>query len=286
MASPSAFEVQGHRGAGCLLPENTLPSFELALDLGVTSIEIDVHLTRDDVPVLIHDARLPTETGAALVRSLPLEQIRRHRVGTTAPTPLAQRFAATRGIDPFGIPTLAEFFEFVAFYASSPEKTSTQRACAGRLIYDIELKRVPFEPETVGDGFTGNGPALLERSVVAAIRQAGVLERTRVRSFDHRCVWAVKQLEPRLETCLLIYETAPMNIAAMLAAALAEVYGPDYHFVDAEVVQQVHAAQKKIIPYTVNEPADWQRLVALGVDGITTDYPDRLIAWLAERGGS
>lgn len=280
-------EVQGHRGAGCLLPENTLPSFELALDLGVNSIETDVHLTRDDAAVLVHDARIAQAPGTPLVRALTLAEIRRYRIGSAAANLLAQRFADARGLHPYGIPTLMEFFEFVAEYAGPPGeqagKTPVQREWARRLIFDIELKRVPFEPETVGDGFTGMAPALLERQVSAAIRQAGVLERTRVRSFDHRSVWAIKQLEPALETCALIYETAPRDIRAMLAAAQAEVYGPDYRFVDAEVVREVHAARKKIIPYTVNTAADWERLIGWGVDGITTDYPDRLIAWLAER---
>ncbi|MSQ95224.1 MAG: hypothetical protein EXR98_11800 [Gemmataceae bacterium] len=285
----ASFEVQGHRGAGALLPENTLASFELALDLGVTSIETDVHLTRDDVPVLVHDACINDGQGP-LVRSLTLQQLRSHRlpvgseqwpVGSNQPSssllPTADCPLATAQR---GIPTLTEFFEFVAAYTTSAEKTRAQQEGARRLIFDIELKRVPFEPETVGDGFTGNAPALLERLVLAAIQQVGVLKRARVRSFDHRSVWAIKQLEPTLETAILIYETVPMNIGAMLAAAQADIYCPDFHNVDAEVVRQVHAADKRIIPYTVNEPRDWERLIAWGVDGITTDYPDRLLAWL------
>ena len=256
-----SIEVQGHRGARGLLPENTLPSFEIALDLGVTSIETDVHMTRDDVVVLIHDARITND--APLVRTLTLSQLRIWRIG---------------------IPTLTEFFEFVAEYMESISKTKTQQERASRLIFDLELKRMPFEPETIGDGFTGDGPALLERQVVAAIRAAGVLERTRVRSFDHRCVWAIKQLEPTLQTGLLIHETVPRDIAKLLETAQAELYCPNYRFVDAEVVRQVHTAKKRIIPYTVNEPSAWDRLIGWGVDGITTDYPDRLLGWLGERG--
>jgi glycerophosphoryl diester phosphodiesterase len=274
------FEVQGHRGARGLLPENTLPGFEIALDVGVASIETDLHLTKDDVVVLFHDARLP-DGDRPLLRSRTLEQLRSHHVGNADPTPLAERFARERGIDPYGIATLAEFFDFVAAYAGAADKSAEQRAGASQLWFDLELKRVPFEPETIGDGFMGTTPALLERQVVAAIQQAGVLPRSRVRSFDHRCVRAIKQLEPTLATGLLIHETAPADIANLLAAAGAELYCPDYHFVDAEVVRQVHAAGMRIIPYTVNEPADWDRMIRLGVDGITTDYPDRLLALLS-----
>ena len=154
-----------------MLPENTLPSFEIALDVGVTSIETDVHLTKDDVAVLFHDAR--PAVNAPLIRSLTLEQLRAYHVGNAAPTPLALRFAVGRGLDPYGIPTLAEFFEFVAAYGEGGR----------RLLFDLELKRVPFEPETIRDDFDGTAPALLERQVVAAIRAAGVLERLRSAQF-------------------------------------------------------------------------------------------------------
>jgi len=288
MSARVGFEVQGHRGARGLLPENTLPSFEIALDLGVTSIETDVHLTRDDVPVLFHDPTITERlcgSAGPLVRSLTLAELRAFRIGPpgTQPTPLAQYFAQARGFDPFGIPTLAEFFEFVHEYITAIGKTTVQQERARRLVFDLELKRVPFTPETIGDDFDGSAPALLEHLVVAAIRTAGALARTRVRSFDHRCVWAIKQLEPTLETGVLIYETAPRDVGGLLAAAQADMYCPDYHFVDAEIVRQVRTAGKRIIPYTVNEPEAWARLIEWGVDGVTTDYPDRLLQWLGGR---
>ncbi len=296
MAKAAEFEVQGHRGARGLLPENTLPSFEIALDVGVTSIETDVHLSRDDVAVLFHDSHLtdrlctPSPGAAApLVRSLTLEQLRGYRIGPAAQTvtPAAQRFAEQRGIHPYGIPTLAEFFAFVADYAGvlgeQAGKTNEQRERASTLIFDIELKRVPFTPETIGDGFDGKAPALLEVQVVEAIRAAGVLAKARVRSFDHRSMVVIRQLEPTLLVGLLIYETAPAHIGKLLEAAHAEIYCPDYRFVDADIVRQVHAVGARIIPYTVNEPDEWRRLLAWGVDGVTSDYPDRLVRWLGER---
>ena len=282
-------EVQGHRGARGLAPENTLAGFEIALDVGVTSIETDVHLTRDDVAVLFHDPYIsallcsPAVEGRPLVRSLTLQELRRYRIEgpATGATPVADRFAAVHGLDPRGIPTLSELFAFVADYARAPEKGSGQQARARRLIFDIELKRVPFAPETIGDGFNGSAPATLERQVIAAIRTAGVLGRSRVRSFDHRCVLAIKQLEPNLPTGLLICNTRLVDIGKMLEAAKADIYCPEYHFLDADAVREVIAAGKRVIPYTVNEPADWERLIGWGVHGITTDVPDRLLRWLS-----
>lgn len=294
MPTRLSLEVQGHRGARGLLPENTLPSFEIALDLGVSSIETDVHLTRDDVVVLVHDAHLTSRVCPTLadnqqiaVRSLTLADLRAYRVdgGTPpAPTPAAQRFARERGIDPYGIPSLVDFLDFVAFYAISTDKTPTQQARARSVILDIELKRVPFNPELIGDGYTGRSAGILEQRVVDAIRQAGLRERARVRSFDHRSVRAIKQLEPALRTGILTYATVPVAIDSLLTSAQAELYCPDYLFVDAEVVRQVHEGGMRILPYTINTPAAWERLLAWGVDGITTDYPDRLLTWLAERG--
>jgi glycerophosphoryl diester phosphodiesterase len=107
--------------------------------------------------------------------------------------------------------------------------------------------------------------------------------RVRIRSFDHRSLRAVRELEPRLQTALLIVHTAPARPHDLLEAAGAAVYAPDYQFVDAAIVQDVHAAGKRIVPWTVNEPPEWHRLVQWGVDGITTDYPDRLLKWLRQR---
>lgn len=193
---------------------------------------------------------------------------------------MADRFAAERGIDPHGIPSLAELFALVGEYATAPEKSGGQQARARRLIFDIELKRVPYQPETIGDGFTGDKPGTLEHKVVDAIRTAGVLERSRVRSFDHRAVLAIKQLEPALATGVLVHNTCPANIAHLLADTKADFYCPDFQFLDGPAVRQVIDAGKRVIPYTVNEPADWERLIAFGVHGITTDVPDRLARWL------
>src|SRR2546423_5003315 len=134
------FDLQGHRGARGLQPENTLPAFEVALDHYVTAIETDVHLTRDDVPVLCHDSfvserlceLLPGDEGAApherpAIRSLTLAQLRRYRANlnpdpsrfpdqTADVPPLTRTLAAMWRMDPYAIPTLAELIAFVAAY--------------------------------------------------------------------------------------------------------------------------------------------------------------------------
>jgi glycerophosphoryl diester phosphodiesterase len=299
----ASFDLQGHRGARGLKPENTLPSFEVAFDLGVGSVETDVHLTRDGVPVLCHDpvvsARLfrllpgslsPDPATHPLVRGLHLAELRGYRAGRNpdperfpaqdaAVTPLARLFAERHDLDPYTPPTVAELFTFAAAYAGAlgerAGKTAAQREQAGRVRFDLELKRVPFRPELIGDDFDGRSPALLERRVVEAVLAAGVVERTSVRSFDHRSVRAIRQLEPRLRVAVLVEGTAPVAPSELSRRADATTYCPDFRCLDEAQVQEAHAAGIRVVPWTVNDPADYRRLLAWGVDGITTDFPDR-----------
>lgn len=304
-----SFELQGHRGARGLKPENTLPSIEAALDAGVSSIEIDVHLTCDGVPVVCHDpflAQVLAEgtCGQPLpqerwISRLTLAECRRIRVDRnpdprrfaqqdSLQTPAAALFANARNLDPYGVPALADFLAFAAAYAGSigaqAGKTAAQRTRAAAVRFDLELKRVPFEPHCIGDGFDGAEPALLERRVIEEVQRTGVWQRTIIRSFDHRCVRAVKQLEPRVTTAVLIADTLPVAPESLARDAGATMYCPDYRFVDAALIGRLHEAGLRVIPWTVNRPEDWERLIAWKADGLTTDYPDRMAEWLNERG--
>jgi glycerophosphoryl diester phosphodiesterase len=307
------FDLQGHRGACGHKPENSLPSFEIAFDLGVSSVETDVHLTRDGVPILIHDAflsdhlyRLVASNDAPeaaarcpLVSALTLAQIRCYRADRNpdlrrfpcqeaSPTPLAILYASHHGLDPFSPATLTDLFEFAKVYEGAlgirAGKTATQQMRVRQIRFDLELKRVPYRPETIGDEFNGTDPARLEREVVRAIHTAGMLERAQVRSFDHRAVRAVRHLEPRLTAAVLVAETAPVVPLVLVQQAQAQIYCPDFRFLDRVQVEQLHSCGIRVVPWTVNEKEDWLRLLAWDVDGITTDYPDRLAELLRERG--
>jgi glycerophosphoryl diester phosphodiesterase len=292
------FELQGHRGARGLKPENTMPSFEAALDVGVTSIETDVHLTRDGVPVLFHDEKItprlcrlrrgqtsPDPATEPLVSSLTLTELRgyladrnpdRKRFPTQdrAVTRKARWFGLQHALYPYTPPALEDLFRFVSQCAST----------ADRVLFDLELKRIPYYPQTVGDQFDGEAPGLLEQRVVEVVRAAKVVSRTRVRSFDHRSVRAVKQIAPELSAAVLVAETVPVDPGALARSAGADTYCPDYRFLDAAQVRACHTAGVRVLPWTVNDEADWVRLLDWGVDGITTDYPDRLVELLRRRG--
>ncbi len=296
------FDLQGHRGARGLKPENSLPGFETALDSGVNTIETDVSLTRDGIPVLFHDANLsprlcrlrrghtvPDLTSQPRLCDLTLDEIRRCQADRNpdrrrfpdqdrSVTPVARLFARQRGLHAYSPPTMEELFAFVSDYASGlgekAGKTDAQRESATRVIIDLELKRVPFRE--------ANSEAL-EQAVVTAVRLANAVERTAVRSFDHRSVLAVRQREPRIRTGVLIAGTAPVDPVALVRSAGADGYYPDFTFLDRQQVEQCRKAGIRVVPWTVNDPQDWNRLLEWGVDGITTDYPDRCLRFIVSR---
>jgi glycerophosphoryl diester phosphodiesterase len=296
---PRLFDLQGHRGARGLRPENTLPSFEAALDAGASSVETDLHLTRDGVVVLCHepvlDAALFTPPAPDAPRvgiaDTTLAELRRWRADrnpdpvrfpdqVAEASPLSHWFAERHGLDPFAVPTLSDLFLFAAAYAGEPGatvgKSPSLRERAARLRFDLELKRVPFHPERINDGFTGRTPGLLERRTVEAVQAAGVAGRTTVRSFDHRCVRVLRALEPQMTGAVIVAHTAPAALAALVLGADARIYCPSFDFLDEELVRRAHAVGVRVLPWTVNEPAQWKRLIGWGVDGVATDYPDRL----------
>jgi len=247
-----AFEIQGHRGAPCLAPENTLASFEAALDAGATSLECDVHLTADGVPALCHDPWVETIAGRRGIRDLTLAECSR--------------------------PTLAELYELASRYAE-------RRQCVTPIVVDVEVKRYPYE-----EADRGRQVKQLEDAVLTVVRTAGMNPaarcETRIRSFDHRTVRRMCETEPRVTGVAIVDGTAPVDPVAVVRAAGARIYGPDFRFLDEEQLRQCHKGGIAVIPWTVNDPADWAQLVAWGVDGITTDYPDRLAAWLSTRRGA
>jgi len=305
----ATFNLQGHRGARGLKPGNTLPSFEVALDAGVTSIETDLHLTRDGQVIVSHDATLSERQCRKGAQGCGIDPASRPLFSTLTraqllgyiadlnpdpaqfpdqdPTATALAMAIARlhlDNNPFALPTLDDLLTFVGSYAGQlghdAGKSAEQQARAARVGFDLELKRVPGRPERIGDAFDGRSVGVLEERVLECLRRHDVVERTVIRSFDHRSVRAIKQREPRLRTAVLIANAAPVAPEELVQRAGASIYGPDVNFLDELQVEQLHAAGIAVLPWTVNDPADWDRLLAWGVDGITTDYPDRLAAVL------
>ena len=290
-----AMEIQGHRGARGLLPENTIPAFERAIELGVDVLELDLGVTRDGVPVVHHDRALdPDRTrdvaGAWLVppapfiHTLDFAALSTFDVGRAAQGgKVAKRFPEQAPRDGTRIPALAEVLAL------------GKRPGAGAVRFNIETKVTPLAPEeTVG-------PEEFANTVVAVLRAEGMLDRADLQSFDWRVLQEARKLAPHLSTVCLTAEqrwidnilrgrpgpspwTAGLDIEAfggsvprLVEAAGCAVWSPYYREVTEETLTEAHALGLRVVVWTVNEIDEMLALARLGVDGIITDYPNRAV---------
>ena len=280
------FDVQAHAGGkGWVFPGNILEAFEYALDLQVTTLELDMNYTKDGVIIVIHDRNIPLEwhidpdaTGALppdpttaseeelAIKNLTLEQIKHYRCELPAELKsFPGRSADTKLLASAGygrIPTLEEVFQFCRDYATSEYKSEAQRENA---------KKVQFNIETKTRGF--------EQAVVDTVGKFDLVDRVMVQSFDHRSIATIAQINPRIRTSAL--DGFPDKVVEYTKAT---IWSPRYTRVTAENVRTAHDLGLFVIPWTVDEPADLTRLIDMGVDGIITNYPDRLQKIIEERG--
>ncbi len=300
------FDVQGHRGARGLQPENTLPAFETALDLGVSTLEFDLHLAADGEVVVWHDAAVDSDkcglspeapsgtpdpddaTTTAedlMIRNLDPSQLAAYRCDRNpeegrfpdqAPTP-----TALAG-DDYSIVTLGELLDFVGDYVRSDAKTRERRDNATLVRFNMETKRKPDRPETIDDGFDGVNVGPFESRVLAIIGERGLEDRSVIQSFDHRSLWAVHAEVPTIALAALT-RTSEVDLEA-LAARGASIWSPDHQSLTGSSLEAAHRAGLEVIPWTVNEPDLMDRLVGLGVDGLITDRPDVLLERLSADG--
>ena len=261
-----ALDVQGHRGTRGYLPENTLPAFKRALDLGVTTLELDTGVTKDGVVVVHHDRRLNPDVArgpdgqwvkapAPTLYSLTFAELQRYDVGRIRPgSEYAQRFPQQQPLDGTRIPKLADLF-----------------ALAGQtnVRFNIETKLLPTHPdETVG-------PDDFARALIGEIRKARLERRTTIQSFDYRTLKIVEREAPEIETVYLT--EAEHSIPTKVQAAGAKIWSPDFRALSKETVDEAHRLGLRIVAWTVNEPGDIKRMIDWGVDGIISDYPDRVL---------
>lgn len=291
----SEFDVQGHRGARGLLPENTLPAFARAIELGVTTLEMDLGVTRDGAVVVAHDpyvnpnlclgpdgARLEGERGP-LLRDLSLAEVQAYDCGTLNPDP--ERFPEPPRVNVPGehVPTLRDVFALV------------RERGASRVRFNVEIKSRPDREETVPL------PEFVAK-VVEVLRDEGMVDRTTIQAFDWRALLLAKQREPEITTAALLARLDPLWQAGLDAeesggllgmlrslAGSIDILSPHWRMlVPGEryagvAVSDLQAAGFAVVPWTVNDPDDMRNVLALGVDGLITDYPDRLLRVLAER---
>ena len=297
----SAFDVQGHRGARGLAPENTIAAFKRALEIGVTTIETDVGVTRDGIVVIAHDRRLnPALTRGAdgkwlaaqgpSIRSLSFAELGTYDVGRLDPSSAyAKTWTQQVAADGERIPTLDALIDLI--------KRSGQP-----VRINVETKLSPLAPDETDD------PARFARAVVDTLRKADFVERATLQSFDWRTLVEAKRIEPKLRTACLTTEGgsgdtvkpgesgvspwhAGLSLAkhagslpAIIKAAQCDIWSPFFRNLTPERLREAKAQGLAVLPWTVNETADMEALIDAGVDGIITDYPDRLREVLRGKG--
>jgi glycerophosphoryl diester phosphodiesterase len=290
-------DLQAHRGGRALAPENTLNAFSQAIVLGVTTLELDVGLTADDVVVISHDTVLnPDHTrdakGSFLsakgpsIRALPLSQLQSYDVGRINPaTNYGKAFLKQLPKDGERIPTLAALFE------------RTREMGADQVRFNIETKLEPARPDETAS------PEQMVRGLLAEIDKAGMAQRVTVQSFDWRSLSLVGQWAPGMPRAYLTsartlkdsqwtlglrledFGSAPRLVKAAVGDSKGPViWSPAFNDLTPALVKEAHALGFLVLPWTVNDRADMARLMEWGVDGIITDDPAILRDVMSERG--
>jgi glycerophosphoryl diester phosphodiesterase len=292
-----AFDVQGHRGARGLLPENTLPSFQKALDLGVDTLECDMAITKDGVVVIHHDLWLNPDItrgpdgqwldkrGPA-ISELTFAELQTYDVGRLKPgTDYAKQFPDQQPIDGARIPKLTDLFDLIR--SSGNAKVNV----------NCETKVSPFERgATVA-------PEVFARRVIAEIRKAGMGARTMVHSFDWSTLQVIQKEAPEIRTN---YVTAPFSlkrgrsgyspwlagfppelhgdsVPRAVHAAGGRIWAPNHALLTPAILAEAHALGIVVLPWTVNDPPTIAKLLDMGVDGIISDRPDLVLIERAKR---
>jgi len=236
-----------HQGARAAAPANTLAAFRLAAEMGADGVELDVQLSRDGEAVVIHDFTVDgTTDGQGAVRQKTLAQLKTLDAGGW----FAPAFAGER------IPTLQEVFDAVGH----------------RSLLNVEVKSLPGRSRG------------LEAEVVRLIEDNNLGHRVIVSSFNPLALRKVKQLNPNIFTALLYAPGQPLFLRRAWLSPIVphEFRHPHFSMVDGRFMTWAREKGYRVNTWTVNEPDEMRRLLALGVDGIITDRPDLLAGILAE----
>jgi glycerophosphoryl diester phosphodiesterase len=270
----ATFDKQGHRGCRGLMPENTIPAMLKALELGVTTLEMDASVTQDGQVILSHEPffnhEISTKPNGQYVaeneeRSLNIYQMTYaqtlgYDVGLKPHPrfPQQQKMKAVK-------PRLADVFDSVAQYM--------QRAKRPYPFFNIETKCL-----RATDNIFHPQPTVFVEAIMKVVMEKKMEQYVTIQSFDFRSLEYTHKFYPNTKTAMLIEDTDKTPFEAQLKklSFTPSIYSPHYSLVTAELVQQCHQRNMLLIPWTVNDKKEIERLRQLGTDGVITDYPDLL----------
>lgn len=266
------FDYQGHRGCRGLMPENTIAAMYTAIDLGVTTLEMDIVFTKDSQLILSHESFFNHEistlpNGDTITESaekgfnifqMSYERVQQIDVGMKPHPRFAhqQKIAATK-------PKLQVLIDSVEAYIQSRNKVP--------IYYNIETKTYPE-----GDGVFHPAPDVFVTLLMKILEEEKISNRVIIQSFDIRTLQYLHQQYPLIKTAFLTEATSTKSFAMQLKALgfIPTIYSPENTVVSPLLIVQCHEMGMQIIPWTVNTSAEIKRLKAMGVDGIISDYPD------------
>jgi glycerophosphoryl diester phosphodiesterase len=266
------FDYQGHRGCRGLMPENTIPAMLKALELGVTTLETDVVITKDKQPILSHEPifnhEIATKPNGEIVdeadeQLLNIYQMDYAKVKTfdvgLKPHP---RFIEQQKMAVYK-PLLADMIEAAETYAVKNKKVLPH--------YNIETKS---EPKT--DNTYHPLPAEFVELIMDVLKAKKIASRATIQSFDPRTLQYLHQQYPAISTALLIEDFDKRSLEEQIAQLgfMPTIYSPHYSLVNSELLIQCKAKGIRVIPWTVNDLPTMQRLKTMGVNGIISDYPN------------
>ncbi|MCH2021936.1 MAG: hypothetical protein MK207_05595 [Saprospiraceae bacterium] len=267
------FTIHGHRGCRGLLPENTIPAFHKAIDIGCHFLEMDVVITKDKQVLVSHEPWLNHEICTAPDgKVLTLENEKQYNLYDMTYDQIRQidcgsighpRFKEQRPMPAYK-PLLSDMIDSMEAYTKSRGLVPVG--------YNIELKRVPED-----DGVFHPGAEEFSKLLIDVLRAKKVINRSIFQTFDIECMQVGHRIAPELLQSFLVDNDndAPTNIENL--GYMPPIYGPYFKQIDSEMMAFANSVNLKVIPWTVNEESDMLRLIKMGISGLISDYPDRAV---------
>lgn len=268
------FETHGHRGNRGGQPENTIAAMISAMDIGVTTLEMDLQVSKDKKIVVSHDPyfneKITTtpegkflsvdDSHRRLLYTMNYDSIKKYDVGLkfNPDFPDQKKIAANK-------PLLSDLLQATETHSKAIKRT---------VLYNIEIKSDP-----AGDGIKHPSVEEFTDLAMSVISKAGISSRTIIQSFDNRALQVMHQKYPDVKLSLLIEEDDKRSVEQMIRdlGFVPEVISPAFELVTQNMIRYCHSNNIQVIPWTVNNEDDITRLKDMGVDGIISDYPDRLV---------
>ena len=259
----SKFEIQGHRGARSVYPENSILGFDYAMSIGVDVLEMDLNMTKDKNIVIYHDRIINSKlckNGPSLpIKDLTLSQIKEYECGAFQDINFKEHAQIQK------IPTFIELLEWINKSNHSNKNT---------IKFNVEIKTNP-------DLDTDSEVIEFANKLISIFKQYNISDRIIIQSFDNRALIAVKNTDPTIRLSLLI-EDPEIDMIKLAKKINVDIISPEYVLINKESVKQMHDNGFSVLPWTINSIKNLQEMIDMNVDGIISDNPKEMIDYIKQ----